>query len=207
MASSPSIRAQSCSRWYFSSSGYDSVAAADVDDDLRVGSGALGGDVAEADSYVQHRGVRPRGDLSAPLDRHPLPRHGLLLHHERAELVRRAARLDLWQLLGSGELLVALTAPAQPCRDGVRVGSDVVPVEWIARFQPQCVTRAQAAWADSSLEHAVPKPLRVLGHGEELAAGFAGVAGAIDHARDTVELAFREREPARFRQPEPLDRT
>src|SRR4051812_34328119 len=100
-ASSPSTRAQSCSPWYLRSSGYDSAAAisalpvvdrflhdtraarlaAYVDRQLRADGRLGGGDVAHADADVEHRRVRPGGDLAAALDRHALPRDRLVLHH------------------------------------------------------------------------------------------------------------------------------
>src|SRR5262249_58971545 len=141
-ASSPSMRAQSCSLWYLRSSGYVSVTAklgtllslvdrafddsptarpaADVDRDLHVRRCSLRREVRKPDAAVEHRRVRSGCDLAATIDGHPVSRHGLLLHHERNELARRAARLDLAELVRTGELLVERAGPREPRRDRVR---------------------------------------------------------------------------------------
>ena len=89
----------------FRDDGRAAVLAADVDRQL--GAGARGGsrDVAHADALVEHRRVRAAGDLAAAGDRHPVPRHRLLLHHEGDELLRGTRFLDPPQLLDSAELL------------------------------------------------------------------------------------------------------
>src|SRR4029079_11743481 len=124
-ASSPSTRAQSCSRWYLRWSGYASAAAisalpvvdrflddasaarlaAHVDRQRRVDGRLRGGDVPHADADVEHRRVRARGDLAPALDRHALPRNRLVLHHEGDELPLGAFLLDPAQRLDAGELL------------------------------------------------------------------------------------------------------
>src|SRR5947207_2237441 len=141
---SPSMRAQSCSRWYFSSPGYDSVAAmsralagrverlldnsctprpaAHVDRQLRAGLCVGRRDVTHPDTPVEHRGVRAGGDLTATIDRHPGTGNRSLLHHERRELSIRPALLDLAQRFRAGEILVERATPGEPGRDGVGLG-------------------------------------------------------------------------------------
>src|SRR5919202_6047547 len=132
VASAPSIRAQSCSRWYLSSAGYDSVAAtgarlpvvdrlpddacsavapADVDRELGAGLGEPSGDVPHPDPAVEHRRVRARRDLAASGDRHTLARDRPLFHHERHELPLGAGLLDPAQLVDACELLLERTDP------------------------------------------------------------------------------------------------
>src|SRR5579864_6141095 len=149
-ASSPSMRAQSCSRWYFSSSGYDSSAAmsgllrrwinrllddactprtsTDVDRQLGTRRDVLDRNVGHADPPVQHRRVRPRRDLTAAGDRHTAPRNGALLHHERDELLFRCALLDLAKHLHAGEVLLECAAPAKTRGHRVGLGRDVLAV-------------------------------------------------------------------------------
>src|SRR5438105_3527061 len=115
---SSSMRAQSCSRWYFRSSGYDSAAANSalplvdrfpddprlarlaphVDRQLVAGRCPAGGHVAHPDPDVEHRRVRAGGHLAAAVDRHALAWDSLLLHHEGDELSLRALLLDAPQL-------------------------------------------------------------------------------------------------------------
>src|SRR5437588_705345 len=118
-ASSSSMRAQSCSRWYFSSPGYDSVAAmsrglvgwidrllddsrapgpsAHVDRQLCAGLRVRRRDVTHPHTAVEHRGMRAGGDLTATVDRHPRAGNRSLLHDEGSELSIGPALLDLAQ--------------------------------------------------------------------------------------------------------------
>ena len=56
--------------------------------------GERGRHVAHADALIEHRRVRPGGHLAALENRHPLPGHGALLHHEGDEPALRPALLD-----------------------------------------------------------------------------------------------------------------
>src|SRR5437762_336361 len=208
VASSPSTRAQSCSAWYLRSSGYDSaansalllvdgfgddersaVAAAHVDrklgPDLRQG----GRHVAHADSDLEHRRVRAGGHDTAAVDRHPLARDRLLAHHERDELPLRALRLDAAQLVRAGEVRVERARPPQACGDRVRLGRDVVPVQRVADLEAQRVARAEPARLRTARDDRVPQRDGILGGTHELDALLAGVAGAVDHHLDAVDLA------------------
>ena len=150
--------------------------------------------------------MRPGGDLAAAANRHPLPRHGLLLHHERNELSLRAPRLDVAQRLRAGELLVELAAQGEHCRDRIGFGGDVVSVQRKAHLEAKRVARAEAARHGAAREDALPQLGAVVCNREELATVLARVAGAVDHALDAVDLALGERERRGRREAEPLDR-
>src|SRR5215831_15759479 len=98
--------------------------AAYVDRDLRAGRRSLRRQIREPDAPVEHRRVRPGRDVAAAQDGHALPRHGLLLHHERDELALRPFRLDLPELVRARELLVERAGPSETRRDRVRVRRD-----------------------------------------------------------------------------------
>src|SRR5579862_5845186 len=226
-ASSPSMRAQSCSGWYRRSSGYDSVAAtsrtlllvdgllddlraprlpADVDHQLGSGFAPLGRDVAEADADVEHRRERTARDLSAAFDRHPLPWDRLLGHDERDEPSLRPVLLDRAQALDAAELRVERARPTEPRRDRVPLRADVVAVEREADLQAQRVARAQPTRRDAAGEDRVPEPHGVVLHARELDAFLARVTGAVDHHLDAVDIAHRERERAGRLETEPRKR-
>src|SRR4051812_19389228 len=146
------MRAQSCSAWYSSSSGYDSLAAnsglllvegllgnfratrlaAHVDHELGAGLRRCSRYVAQADPDVEHRRERARGHLATAFNRHVLPRDRLLGHLERDELLLRPALLDRAQRLDAGEVGVERARPAEPGRDRVPLRPDVVAVQRVA---------------------------------------------------------------------------
>src|SRR5438128_3388522 len=182
-ASSPSMRAQSCSRWYLRVSGYDSAAANSVlplcvrplyirrpvdrflhdlgsarlpphvDRQGRLGCGLRGRDVPHADADVEHRRMGARGHLAPALDRHALARDRLLLHHERHELRRGPLLLDAAQLFGAAELLAERTGPAETRGDRVGLRRDVVAVQREARLETQRRAPAEAARRHAAREH------------------------------------------------------
>src|SRR4051812_9321105 len=157
------MRAQSCSGWYWRSSGYDSLAAtsglllvegllgnfraarlaAYVDHELRAGLARGGRHVAHADAEVEHRRERAGGHLAAALDTHALSRDRLLGHPKRHELLLGAVLLDLAEPLGPGEAGVESARPGKTRGDGVPVRADVVPVERVAHLEPKRVARAE----------------------------------------------------------------
>ena len=96
--------------------------------------------------------------------------------------------------------------PAEAARDRVPLRADVVAVQRVADLEPQRVARAEAAGHDAAREDRVPERRRVLGHARQLDALLAGVAGAVDHHLDAVELAHLPREGAAALEPEPLER-
>src|SRR5579862_1597361 len=232
-ASSPSMRAQSCSGWYRRSSGYDSFAAtsrtlllvdgllddlgaprlaADVDHELRAGRARCRRDVPEPDPDVEHGRVRAGGDLAAATavrkrDRHVLTRNGLLGHDERDEPLFRPACLDLPEPLDAGELRVERARPAEAGRDRIPLRSDVVAVERIADLEPQRVARPEPAGRDAAFEDRVPETDGVVLHACELDAFLARITGAVDHHLDAVDRAHRERERLRRPEAEPFERT
>ena len=73
------------------------------------------------------------------------------------------------------------------------------------RLEPKRVPCTEPARDDSAREHCIPQLAGVLGHGHQLAALLAGVAGAVDHALDTVDLPFGKGELGRRRQAQALD--
>src|SRR5438094_1315912 len=99
--------------------------------------------------------MRSGRDVAAALDRHPLARDRLLLHHEGNELSGGALRLDLTELLRTRELLVECTTPREPSRDRIRLRCDVVPVQGVAHLEAKRVacsepTRNSASFHDRS---------------------------------------------------------
>ena len=76
----------------------------------------------------------------------------------------------------------------------------------VADLEPQRVARAEAGRDDPAREHRVPELHGVLGLAHQLDALLAGVAGAVDHHFDSVELAHGVGERLRLRQAEPLER-
>ena len=76
----------------------------------------------------------------------------------------------------------------------------------VADLEPQRVARAEPARHGAARDDRVPELDGVLGRAHQLDAGLAGVAGAVDHHLDPVELAHRVRERLRLGKPEALDR-
>src|SRR5438876_10160517 len=102
--------------------------------------------------------MRPRGHLSpAALDPHAGTRERFVLHDERNEFPLAAAGLDVAQRLDARELLLQRAAPAEPGRDRVGLGSDVLAVQREARLEAQRIAGAQTAGRDTAGEHAVPE--------------------------------------------------
>ena len=98
--------------------------------------------------------------------------------------------LDPAQLVGAGEVLVERARPAEPGRDRVGLGRDVVAVQRVADLEPQRVARAEPARHGAARDDGVPERDGVLGRAHQLAAALARVAGAVDHHLDAVDLAL-----------------
>ena len=114
--------------------------------------------------------------------------------------------LDPAQLGRAGEVLREVARPAEPGRDRIRVGGDVIAVQRITHLEPERVTCAEAAGRRPVLDDRVPQLDRVLGGAHQLDAFLARIAGAADHHLDAVELAHGMGESGRLRQAEGLDR-
>src|SRR5918996_2748323 len=130
---------------------------ADVDRQPRLRPGQLGADVCEPDADVEHGRERPRRDLAALRDRHPLARDRLLLHDEGDELLGGALLLLRAEHVDPGELLVERAGPAEPGLDRRPLRGDVVSVQRVAGLQSQRVAGAEAARDDAALDDRVPE--------------------------------------------------
>src|SRR5262245_62796741 len=120
----------------------------------------------------------PGRDLAALCDLHPLARDPRLLHDEGNELPGRALGLDPAQLLHARELGVERTDPAEPGRDRVRVGTDVVAVQRVADLETQRVPGAEPARLGAALDDRIPEGPGILGHDHQLDTLLARVTGA-----------------------------
>src|SRR5581483_2442614 len=137
---------------------------------------------------IEHRRVRPRGDLAAALDRHAPAGNGTVAHPERHEPLLGPGGLDLAEPLHTGEVRIERACPAEAGRDRVPLRTDVVAVEREADLESQRVARPEPARRDTGREHRVPQADGVLFHARALDALLARVAGAVDHHLDAVDL-------------------
>src|SRR5581483_6207979 len=200
-ASSPSIRAQSCSALYSSSSGYDSLAGtsllslvdrlrhhlraprspAKVHRQLRPGCARLRRNVAETDADAEHRREGPGGHLAPALERHALPWDARVGHRERDQALLGAVLLHVAQRVRADEVGVERADPRKAARDRVPLRTDVVAVQRVAHLESKRVAGAEPARRDAAREDRVPQTRRVVDHARELDTLLAGVAGAVHH--------------------------
>ena len=113
---------------------------------------------------------------------------------------------DTAQLVRPRELGVELARPAEPGRDRVRFGRDVVSVQRIADLEAERVARAEPAGYGAPCQHGVPERGGVLGGAGELDAELSRVARSADEDLDTVDLTHGVREGRRLGEPEALQR-
>ena len=119
--------------------------------------------------------MRSRRHLAATGNGHPLARNGLLLHDERDELPLGSTRLDLAELVRTRELLVQRAAPSERSGDGIRVGRDVVAVQWVRDLETERVARTEPARHCAACDDSVPQGGTVVRHRQQLATVLAGV--------------------------------
>src|SRR5256885_16476997 len=146
------------------------------------------------------------GDLAAPFDRHSLARNSALFHHERDQAPRRPLGFDPAELLRTREVAVEGADPAEPGRDRVGLGPDVVAVQWVADLEAKSVARTESDGGRAALGNPVPQPGRVLRRHHQLHTLLARVTGAVDHAGNPIDLALGEGERGRVVEPETVER-